>query len=100
MRRKERRRKREEATMHTHYENAFKVLRNIKCEVAFTFNAQLCCNSALFGKGNIYSCLQLVLQAIMTWSAFPACLFPSHALSRFGSVNSPEQRLPQQNLLA
>lgn len=100
MRRKERRRKREEATMHTHYENAFKVLRNIKCEVAFTFNAQLRCNSALFGKGNIYSCLQLVLQAIMTWSAFPACLFPSHALSRFGSVNSPEQRLPQQNLLA
>lgn len=86
--------------MHTHYEKAYKVLRNIRCEAALSLNAQLSCNLALFGKGNIYRCLQLVLQAIMTRSAFPACLFPSHALSRFGSVNSPEQRLPQQDLLA
>lgn len=43
--------------MHTHYENAYKVLRNIRCEAALTLNAQLSCNLVLFGKGNIYKSL-------------------------------------------
>lgn len=45
--------------MHIHYENAYQVLRNIRCEVSLTRNAQLCYNLALFGKGNISRCVQL-----------------------------------------
>lgn len=54
------------------------VLSNIRCEAKLTLNAQLCCNLALFGKGNLLRCLQLVLQAVMTWSAFSTCLFSAH----------------------
>lgn len=85
--------------MYTHYENVEKLLRNINCELELTFNAQFCCKLVLFGEGNIYGRLQLVLQAIITWFVFHASLFPSCALSTFGSVNCPEQRLPQQDLL-
>lgn len=53
----------------------------------------------LFGIGNICGHLWLVLQAIITRFVFPACLFPFRALSKFGSVTHPEQRLPQQDLL-
>lgn len=67
--------------MHTHYVNAYKVLRNLRREVALTLNAQLSCTLALFGKGNTYMRLQLVLQAIMICSAFlPVYSPPMHCL--------------------
>lgn len=47
--------------------------------MALALNAQLSCTLALFGKGNTYRCLQLVLQAIMTCSAFlPVYSPPMH----------------------